>query len=180
MAKTFYIEDENGEFYSQDKTKRYSRLQGAELKGYLSTPEGRQKRFYIEDDVGIEIPADKLQRFRKDDRRKQYVSDIQNESPYYCVPLSVCKADSELSGEEVIADESVDVEEGVCHRVLLEQLRTAMRLLDDNERQLIQALYLDKPPKLQKDLAEQWNVSQQAVSKQVVAVLKKLRGLLEK
>ena len=37
VAKTFYIEDENGAFYSEDKTKRYSRLQGAELKEYLGT-----------------------------------------------------------------------------------------------------------------------------------------------
>lgn len=58
MAKTFYIEDANGEYYSTDKTRRFRALRGKELNDYLKSPEGRAKRFFIEDDIGIEISAE--------------------------------------------------------------------------------------------------------------------------
>lgn len=64
MAKVFYVENNNGEFYSEDRRKRYIRLTGHALKQYLASPEGKKKRFYVEDDIGVEVPKDKIKAFR--------------------------------------------------------------------------------------------------------------------
>lgn len=175
MSKIFYIEDEYGEYESEDHKKRYRRLQGDSLKQYLSSAKGKQKRFYIVGNIGIEIPKDKIKEFRQAERRDQYLSDIRCEYPYSCVSIYTDVFGEELSGEEVIADDGESVQETVIHKIMLERLRAALFYLPEKERKLIQALYLDEPPMKQEEYAGKLGISQQAVSRQIAAVLKKLR-----
>ena len=178
MAKVFYIEHPEGNFYSVDKSKRYISLSGKELIKYLESPEGKTKRFYIEDDIGVEIPKEKFSKFRKDERRKRYATEIKELYPYCCISLFSDVSEGEMSGEEVIKDESIFVEETAILNVLLEKLRNALRFLSTDEMLLIQSLYLDKPRLSQNEYAAKQGVSQQAVSKQHLAVLRKLKELL--
>ena len=66
MKKIFYIIDNNGEFYSPDRTKRYKALTGQALYVYLRSEEGRGKYFDVwkDDDrevmIGVEIPIEVL------------------------------------------------------------------------------------------------------------------------
>lgn len=48
MAKMFYIIHPDGNYYSTDKSKRYTCLAGKEFIEYLMSPEGKAKRFYID------------------------------------------------------------------------------------------------------------------------------------
>lgn len=178
MAKVFYIEHPEGNFYSADKSKRYISLSGKELIKYLESPEGKTKRFYMEDDIGVEILKEKLPEFRKDERRKQYTAEIKERYPYYNLSLFSDLSEGEMSGEEVIKDESIFVEETAILNVLLEKLRNALQALSEDEMLLIQALYLDKLRLSQKEYAAKLSISQQAVSKQHLSVLKKLKKLL--
>ncbi len=78
----FFIEDKNGNYFSADGKRRFIRLKGKAAYDYLKRPNGRGKRFYklsaeeeTEDDVFVEIPASKISRVRKCERRTQYVAD---------------------------------------------------------------------------------------------------------
>ena len=42
----YYIENENGTFLSPDGKRRFIRLRGKAACRYLSSPEGKQKRFF--------------------------------------------------------------------------------------------------------------------------------------
>lgn len=107
---------------------------------------------------------------------------MQEELPYYCVSLSMQVGDNDdaVSGEELIADDSVNVQETAINNIITEKLRKAILLLDEDEKRLIQALFLDESPILQKEYARKLNMSQQAVSKRISSVLAKLREILEK
>ena len=43
--KIVYIEDENGEVFSEDKKRRFTRLVGTEAYEYLKSAEGKNKVF---------------------------------------------------------------------------------------------------------------------------------------
>ena len=58
--KVFYVIDENGEFYSEDKKVRYKELRGKELHNFLKS-NGANKFFSTDTDddgniIGVEIP----------------------------------------------------------------------------------------------------------------------------
>ena len=44
--KIVYIEDENGEVFSEDKKRRFTRLVGTEAYEYLKSAEGKNKVFF--------------------------------------------------------------------------------------------------------------------------------------
>lgn len=179
-GKDLFIENDNGEFYSEDHSKRYISLTGHALKLYLESPQGKKKRFYVEDDIGIEVPKDKIKMFRSWERRKQYIAEMQKDYLYYCISLPSDITEDGVSGEEVIADESVNIQETAISNVMSEQLRKAFYSLTMDEQQLIQALFLDKHPISQTAYARKLNMSQQAVSKRISSVLIRLKKILEK
>ena len=47
--KIVYIEDENGEVFSEDKKRRFTRLVGTEAYEYLKSAEGKNKVFFKTD-----------------------------------------------------------------------------------------------------------------------------------
>lgn len=173
---TYYIVDENGEYLSYDKTKRYRRLSGAQLYRYLISPEAKGKRFYYDEetDVGIEITPELVPEFRKEERRKQYISDTEKEYPYDCIFLYQMELSDGISGEDIIPDATVNVEETAILHIRINELYNALGFLNDDERFYINMLYLSHNRVTQKQLALRLGVSQQTISVQCRAILQKL------
>ena len=84
--------------------------------------------------------------------------------------------DDLLSGEELIADESVDVAAEVMHKMDLETLRKALRSLSESEYRLIYDLFLSNPPMKEADVAKKLGKTQQMINKDKNRMLKKLRN----
>ena len=59
MALIFYVIDKNGEYSSQDGKVKYKKLEGSEIYYYLRSNEAKGKRFYVEEDIGIEVIKEK-------------------------------------------------------------------------------------------------------------------------
>jgi RNA polymerase sigma factor (sigma-70 family) len=87
--------------------------------------------------------------------------------------------DDIISGEELIADPTVDVEEQALLEIKLEMLRRALKTLTDDELQLIQALYLGKNECSERKIAAEMGLSQVAIHKRKKAVLEKLKNFFE-
>lgn len=76
------------------------------------------------------------------------------------------------------ADLHESVEETVFRRISIEQVHEALSQLTEKERQLIDALYFRELS--ERDVAAMLGISQPAVHKQKIRILKKLKNSLEK
>ena len=179
MLLTFYIIDENGNYPSFDGKIMYRKLVGREIYEYLHSKEAENKRFFIEENIGIEIPIDKEKEIRKHERRKQYVSDIEEENPYSTLSLHILIPDKEYTTEEVLADETVDVYKQVVQNIMKEDLYKAIESLTVVEKYIIECLYFKEPVKNQSEIAKELGVSQAIVSRKFNSAKKKLKRLMK-
>ena len=182
----FFIEDKNGNYFSADGKRRFSRLAGKAAYEYLSIHKG--KRFYKltsekgnEDSVFIEIPISKISNTRKDERHNQYVADCKKESQIsevFLYDIQVDKNGEKCKGEELIEDIDIDVESTAIHNIELEKLYQAVQSLSEEEQELVARLYSKKPATII-DLSKEWNVHYSTISRRHKAILKKLKKFLK-
>lgn len=182
----YYYEDQNGKYSSHTDARRFSRVSGKEAYAYLKSAEGKTRRFMksndYEDggeDVFVEIPAEFIRDYRQGERREQYVNDIREDAGFTEISLYAMQGDGNpndlLSGEELIADESVDVVAEVMHKMELETLRKALLSLSEDEYQLIYDLFLKDNPLTERDLSKKYKVSQPIIHKRKMQIFEKLR-----
>lgn len=182
--KRFYIVDENGTYASTDGKTRFTCLTGKALFDYLKSDEGSKKEFDIDfddngDEIGIEIPDDKLNKHLKDKERRKYVNKIQKVKGYTIVSLnSECEGkDGEImTFEEVIADDSDDLIEEIARKEDIQRLQLALLQLNIEEFDLITSLYLIESPLTEAEYAARMNVNQSTVSRRKNAILHKLKS----
>ena len=184
----FFIEDKNGDYFSADEKRRFIRLKGKAAYDYLKSPSGRGKRFYrlsaeeeAEEDVFIEIPSSKIGHIRKAERRTQYVADCKKESGRYEISLYALEANDHgerCSGEELIEDTAIDIESTAIHRIELEKLYQAVKLLSEKEQEFVARLY-SKNPMTVRDLSKELNIHYSTVSRKHTAILRKLKKFLK-
>lgn len=187
----YYYEDQNGKYSSHTDARRFSRVSGKEAYAYLKSAEGKTRRFMKSndyedggDDVFVEIPAEFIRDYRQGERREQYVNDIREDAGFTEISLYAMQGDGNpndlLSGEELIADESVDVVAEVMHKMELETLRKALLSLSESEYQLIYDLFLKDNPLTERDLSKIYKVSQPIIHKRKMQIFEKLRKFFEK
>lgn len=182
----YYYEDQNGKYRSYASARRFSRVSGKEAYTYLKSTEGKAKRFmkandYEDggDEVFVEIPAEYIKNYRQDERRKQYVNDIRENAGFTEISLYAMQGDGnpndQLSGEELIADEAVDVVAEVMHKMDLETLRKALRSLSECEYQLIYDLFLKDKPMTERELAKAMKIPRMTLNSRKHAIFEKLK-----
>ena len=114
-----------------------------------------------------------------DERREQYVRDTKRESGICVISIYACEGhgddDDKASGEELIADESFNLETEVLKQIDMTTLRKALKTLDEDEMELITALYLSKHPMSESKLARKRGVSQPMIYKRKIAIFEKIR-----
>lgn len=182
----YFIEDKNGDFFSTDRKRRFSRLSGKAAYEYLSVHKG--KRFYkltsekeSEDSVFIEISNSKISTIRKDERHTQYVADCKKESGISEVSLYDIQEDKNgerCNGEELVEDRNTNVEDAAIHKIQLEKLYQAIQSLPKDEQELIACLYNDAPMTVI-DLSKELNVHYSTISRRHKAILRKLKKFLK-
>lgn len=183
--KIYYAKNSNGNYLSADGKTRYVKLYGKAAYAYLRSDEGKLKRFVKisdsdnSDDIYLEIDTGSIPSFRVDERREQYVRDIKRESGICVISIYACEGhgddDDKVSGEELIADESIDLESEALRRIDVDTLRKALKSLDEEEMELITALYLSKVPMSESKLSQKLGVSQPMIYKRKTAIFKKLK-----
>ena len=181
----FYIEDKNGNYFSADRKRRFICLSGKAAYEYLSNHKG--KRFYKltpeeenEDCVFVEIPKSKVGVTRKAERRKQYVADTKKESGISEISLYAIQdgeSGERCTGEELIGDSSISVENDAIHRIQVEKLYQAVQSLSEEEQILIARLYNQKPATII-ELSKEMNVHYSTISRKHNAILRKLKKIL--
>ena len=187
--KVYFIEDENGEYYSTDKTRRFKRLAGKEAFEFLreERKQGIQRRFFQTeseeidgaspfDEVNIEVSKGSISIARVDERRKQYNSDCEKKSGIETISLSApFKEHEELTIEDIVPDALTNVEDEAIHEIELEMLRRALKTLSVDELRIIHSLYLSGSKATEEALAKEMKLTQQAINKRKECILKKTK-----
>lgn len=185
--KIFYIEHENGNYFSVDGSRRFIRLTGRKAYKYLSEHNTGVRYFYptstqesTKHNVFVEVAEKDICKIRKEVNHKKYLDDLKKESPIICISL-LDQADGEedLLVQDTIVDESTDIEEKVIHEIELEMLRRALQTLSDDELKMIHSLYLSDSTLTERELGEKLGVPQTTISYRKRRILKKLENILK-
>ena len=84
-----------------------------------------------------------------------------------------------IDEHRTLEDQDCNVELEIVLKITLEDLRKAVSKLSDDERELIQRLFLDEEPVPERVYGEQHGLSQQAVNNRKVKILEKLKKMLD-
>ena len=180
MAKKFYVL--NTEEQVQAGTEKYRLVQGKELDTLIQTKEWKGKEFIFQkqvngDVIGVEAPAEMKKEVEAEKQREKYLRRIIRNGRFLITSLEISIGNEEKgSGEDVIADESADIEQQFLAKEEIETLKEAMNKLTEEEFYYIYALYLSEKPKTIQGLAEELNVTRMTVYRRKQAILAKLKN----
>ena len=156
---------------------------------FANTPEGRIRKNSIGqldgcdmDDVIIyaECGEETAAQWRSEKDRHDYLQEAKKQAGYIEMSLDgMTNADGEeMNGEELVRDESQNVEATVVIRIMKEKLRIAVMSLSEEERDLIQKLYLSDFPMGESEYAEHIGQRRSYVNYKKRMALEKLRAML--
>ncbi len=187
--KKFYIVDENGTYVSTDGKTRFTCLIGEELYNYLNSEEGSKKKFDVDlddngDEIGIEVPEDKIKEHLKDKNHSDYLRSCEKEMGYTTVSLNADfdgKDDEAMTYEEIVADdECEDIAEAVAKNDQLRILRLSLNILDDDERALIDALFFANPPMKVSEYSRKSGIPRMTITDRRERIFEKIREYFKK
>ena len=185
--KIFYIENENGDYFSTDGSRRFIRLTGRNAYQYLREHNSEIKYFYptstkedAGNDVFVEVAEKDISRIRKEINHKKYIDDMKKKSPVICISLlDQAEGEEDLTVQDTIIDESVNVEYDVIHEIELEMLRRALQTLTDEELKIIYGLFLSEKTLSERELSKELGVPQKTINNRKKGILKKLGRILK-
>lgn len=182
--KKFYVVDENGTYASADGKTHFTCLTGKALFDYLTSEEGAKKEFYVDfddngDEIGVEVPEDKLEEHLKEKEHRKYLNKVQKEVGYTIVSLNADfdgKDGEQMTYEEVIADEdSLDFMEEISRKADIQILRKALASLDHDEYEIIYRLYLCENIISEREYATELGLPQKTLNNRKLVIFKKIR-----
>ncbi len=169
MSKQCFIKLKNGEWKS---------LTGKEFYKFLKTAECKSKHFIDFGDYIIEVSKAEYTEWRKEKDHSDYVNE--NPKGYKFISFYDDAISDFGSGEDVISDESDDIDTVVFEKFRKETLHLALKELDELEYDIIFTLYLSNSKLNQSELAKKYGVTQSGISRKKKEILKKLKNLLIK
>ncbi len=182
MSKKFYIKDENGMHFSEDKKTRYTLLEGQALHDFLKTEQGKMCCFYIQtddngDQVGFETTREAMQKRQAELQRMNYKTKCEQKDNITVLSLNTPVGDCEESELiDVIPDETVSIEDELIHNETIKTLHKALRKLTVEEYELLYCLFLKDEPLTEREYAKIAGLPQQTVNYRKNRVLKKIKN----
>lgn len=153
-------------------------MTGEEFYRFANSPEGHQRHFIDMDDIVLEVTEAEARQYKAEKNHHYYIQ--AQEAGWSTVSIYTIEDEHGCSGEEVVRDDTQDVEAEVILRIEHNVLQTALYQLDEGSRLLIHALYLADERSTERDLAHKLGISQNAVNKRKKKILKKLKLLVVK
>ena len=184
MKKVYLVKKDPSQPESKDN---WIVMNSREFAMFLKTPEGqtRKKNFgqlngCDEDDVIIiaECGEESAIEWKRERDRSDYCDRNKQSSPFAFFSVDA-KNEKGLDGVGILADPACNVELEIILKISIEELRKAVSKLSDDERELIQRLFLDEEPVPERVYGEQRGLSQQAVNNRKARILEKLKKMLD-
>ena len=167
----YYIENENGTYFSEDGKRKFIRLEGREAYDYLQHKKDNDIRFLQtttldgKEKVFIEIPSDKKHIARDGERHAQYSKNCKKKSGIVTLSIEELSYSRGIKGEELLEDKTANTEQTVVMNLEYENLHKALHTLTPLEYQIINLLYLSNEPMSEEKIGEMLGVSQQRITR---------------
>ena len=134
-----------------------------------------KKYYWIIDGKYYEVSKETYQKYKKEHDHSKMLQKYEEEVHVFSLDAMAAE---DITGHDIIADTSVNVEEEAIHNLMLEKLREVLKGLSSDELHLIEQIYTYG--KTEREMATELGISQVAVHKQKLKVLDKLKKFLEK
>lgn len=159
----------------------------AEFKKFRETDEAKGRKFvrlfqqdYESDLIIKECEPDEARQLKTAMQKVRRNQKYAEKNGIVEIPYSQVNVDEEMvDSEELIADETQDVESIVDKKLEKETLYIALSKLTKAEKDLIRFMFLQDKPMTERELAVVYKVSAVTIHKRKVAVLKKLHTILK-
>lgn len=133
-------------------------MNGREFYRFTKSPEGRGRYFIDMDDVVIEASKAEYEEWHREKALRDYWEKKAQEDKLTILSLHSDAITENGTGEDVIPDDKVNVEEESILRTEVKELYSALALLDAASCQLIYDLYLAKERKTLRKLSQESNI----------------------
>ena len=157
---------------------------------FLKTPEGQRRRSGFGmlygcdyDDVIIiaECGENSARAWRADINRADYIRNRNAKHGNAVFSFTELRPDIAVGHglEDLLGDDSNSVEESVETRMTREKLSEAIQSLDEEERDLVEKMFLAEPPMTEAEYAESVGIKRHQANYRKQKVLRKLKSLME-
>ncbi len=116
------------------------------------------------DEVRMECSEEASKELKKDCHRRQYIRDRNLETSFQVMSYSTMTFhDADICGEDVLEDKDCNVEEEVVQSLDIERVRTALKALTPEERDIIMNFYFSETPLSGEALAEKFATTKSSI-----------------
>lgn len=175
MAKQYYIKKDTT---ISGADIEWIAINGKEFYQLITSPAGKGRYFIDMDDFMIETNEEDYLDWRKEKNHSDYLHSHDPENPPLSFYSDLITEDG--NGEEVVCDELESTEEQVLHSLELEELKRALKMLEQSEYMLVYKLFLSPKCKTQIELTQELCLTQAGISRQKKRILEKLKFLVIK
>lgn len=140
-------------------------MTGRKFYAFVNAPENQGRHFVDMDTAVLECTAEQYKAFMAEDDHTKYLRE--QEEGWETTSLYCLEPDSGCNGEEVIADETQDVEAAAIFSTDKKNLEVALSRLDSESYSLIYALYLASERKTER---QHWTSASPSVQLRVAII----------
>ena len=134
----------------------------------------KSRRFILVEKHLMELSEENYRAYYKEKRRAKYVKERERKIGVFSYDAL---SDRGICGEELIADQEVDVCDLAVSHTLVENLRNCLSLLTDEEYRLIRLRFYAQLTEA--EIGRLYGVSQQSISKRLARICKKIKNLMK-
>ncbi len=153
-------------------------MSGKEFYQFVNSSEGQRRHFIDMGDVVLEATEAQARQYRAEQNHSYYI--LAQEEGWSTSSIYTIADKSGYSGEEIIRDDTQDVEAEVILRMERSALHTALCELDEESRILIQTLYLADTRKTLRQLSQDSGIPVMTLQDRKKKILLRLRQKLSK
>ena len=182
MGTIYYIFDDNGKIYSENKTRRFTALEGMRLHDYMKTEASRKAYFLKTEDekgnlIAIQMPEEMVEEYEKERWHAKYLREFEKQYQHVSLDMSTGEDDGDTL-ESFIAEEDEDLIADVCKKGDIDYLRMELKQLTENQLTVITMMYLGRSVLSEREVAVKMGVSSIAIHKTKQSAMKKLKKFL--
>lgn len=123
----------------------------------------------------MEVEEEAYRDFYKDRRRQKYLKEQSAKNGDFSYDMLTT---DEFNGDDILIDDSIDIEVQIEKKIMLEKLRQAILTLPKDEQMLIHQHFFEE--KSQSELSCTYGINQSNISRRLTKILRKLKEILEK
>lgn len=181
MAKTIYLVKKNPK--SKKESTEWMQMSGEEFYRFTRSEEGKGRYFiHLTDDIGyeaneiyIEAGYEEFRSWKQEDNRHRYLMECKDE-------ILILSSDVQVSEDgqliDTVVDDKVSIEEDYAEQDERERLRTIIRSLEPEERELLNVMYLSDRVRTEQETANELGVSRDMIKRRKKKLFSKIQKLL--